>query len=85
MGTVYPDKVSSFWTQNPLSPDRHMAIFGPQNPLFSGQTYGGASGGLRVESRTPDMFPRGSVGKKTFCDPLRLCVLICTLTNQSWI
>ena len=43
---LYPDKVCSFWTQNPLSLDRHMAIFRPQNPLFSGQTYGGASGGL---------------------------------------
>jgi hypothetical protein len=41
-----PDRALALATQNPLSPDKDMAILKGKNPLFSGQTYGGASGGL---------------------------------------
>jgi hypothetical protein len=41
-----PDRALALATQNPLSPDKDMAILKGKNPLFSGQTYGEASGGL---------------------------------------
>jgi hypothetical protein len=41
-----PDRALALATQNPLFPDKDMAILKGKNPLFSGQTYGGASGGL---------------------------------------
>jgi hypothetical protein len=45
-----PDRALALATQNPLSPDKDIAISKGKNPLFSGQTYGGASGGLSVPS-----------------------------------
>ena len=41
-----PDRALALAIQNPLSPDNDMAILKGKNPLFSGQTYGEASGGL---------------------------------------
>ena len=41
-----PDKDLPSGTQNPQYPDKDGAILRLKNPLFSGQTYGGASGGL---------------------------------------
>jgi hypothetical protein len=55
-----PDKDLPSGTQNPQYPDKDGAILRPRNPLFSGQTYGGASGGLTVHASDYITYHNGS-------------------------
>ena len=46
-----PDSLRPLEASNPLSPDKDKAIFGASNPLKSGHTFRGASGGFVIRWR----------------------------------
>jgi hypothetical protein len=88
------DKVQPFQTKNLLYySDKDRAIFRPKNPLFSGQTYGGASGGLLRRIGDPGLArahpivvagsPLSKLSARVNKFPIILRVIICKITlNQ---